>query len=121
MGPHVPFNDCPAQGMRNCPGPMDPMGMECMTADTCIPLEDMCPFYCPYVPPMDCGEGMMNCPGWEDSMGCKTADACVPHGETCPHYCSYFPPTDCGQGMMNCPGGVDSMGCQMGDTCIAYG
>merc|ERR1712130_149276 len=49
--PPVPVNDCSAQGMQNCPGPMDPMG--CMTADTCVPLEEMCPLYCPYVPPMD--------------------------------------------------------------------
>merc|ERR1719222_1341524 len=30
--PHVPFNDCASQGMQNCPGPMDQMGMGCMTA-----------------------------------------------------------------------------------------
>merc|ERR1712018_1014440 len=66
--PPVPFNDCSEQGMRNCPGPMDPMG--CTTADTCVPLEEMCPSYCSYLPPMDCGEGSMNCPGPVDSMGC---------------------------------------------------
>merc|ERR1719237_774858 len=81
--PHVPFNDCPAQGMQSCPGPMDPMG--CMTADTCVPLEEMCPFYRPYPPPPDCGEGMMTCPGPVDSMNCKMPDACVPYGDECPY------------------------------------
>merc|ERR1712107_482293 len=82
--PPLPFNDCPSQGMQNCPGPMDPMG--CMTPDTCVPADQTCPFYCPYNPPMDCGAGMVSCPGPVDSMGCKAAGNCVMYGEECPSY-----------------------------------
>merc|ERR1712228_1120126 len=76
----------------------------CMTEDTCVPNGDMCPHYCPYVPPTDCGQGMMNCPGWVDGMGCETGDTCVPYGEECPLVCPFVPPVDCGEGMMNCMG-----------------
>merc|ERR1711990_1368883 len=82
---------------------------------------DECPYHCPYVHPMDCGEGMTNCPGPVDSMGCMMPDTCMIEGEECPFYCPYMPPTDCGEGMINCPGPVDSMGCMMPDSCIAEG
>merc|ERR1719151_453709 len=73
---------------------------------------------CPQNPPMDCGEGMMNCPGPVDFQGCAMPDTCVAFGEECPFYCAYVPPMDCGAGMMSCPGPVDSMGCMTADTCV---
>ena len=76
---------------------------------------------CPQNPTMECGEGMMNCPGPVDFQGCTMPDTCVAFGEECPFYCAYLPPMDCGEGWMSCPGPVDSMGCQMGGTCVAYG
>merc|ERR1719305_751158 len=94
---------------------MDPMG--CMTADTCVPQGEECPFYCPSMLPMDCGEGSMNCPGWVDSMGCKAGDTCVPYGEECPRHCPFNPPADCGDGMFPCPGPMDYMGCASAETC----
>ena len=66
----------------NCPGPVDFQG--CAMPGTCVALGEECPFYCPYVPPMDCGEGERTCPGPIDSKGCKTMDQCVPDGEDCP-------------------------------------
>merc|ERR1712117_767379 len=123
-------------GMRNCMGPTDANG--CMTADTCVPTGDDCPYYCPYMPPMDCGagmiscpghvdhngcpsQGMQNCPGPMDPMGCMTPDTCVPTDQTCPFYCPYNPPMDCGAGMVSCPGPVDSMGCKAAGNCVMYG
>merc|ERR1712193_507673 len=73
----------------NCPGPVDYQG--CVMPDTCVAAGEPCPFYCPYVPPMDCGEGHMSCPGPVDGMGCKTMDQCVPYGEQCPHNCPHVP------------------------------
>merc|ERR1712233_269011 len=34
--------------------------------------------WCPPMPPMDCGEGMTNCPGPIDPMGCMMPDFCMP-------------------------------------------
>merc|ERR1712241_769009 len=90
-----------------CPGPMDSMG--CMMPETCVAEGDECPFYCPYNPPMgcmgpescvaigeecpfhcppmwpvDCGEGMISCPGGMDPMGRLMPEMCMPEGELCP-------------------------------------
>jgi hypothetical protein len=70
---------------------------------------------------VDCGEGMMICPGPVDSMGCKMPGTCVLYGEECPFYCPFVAPLDCGEGMINCPGPVDPMGCMTADTCVAVG
>merc|ERR1712061_277618 len=79
------------------------------------------PAPCPPMPPMDCGEGMTNCPGPIDPMGCMMPESCVAEGDACPFHCPHMPPTDCGEGMWNCPGAIDPMGCMMPDSCVAEG
>merc|ERR1712037_224286 len=79
------------------------------------------PAPCPPMPPMDCGEGSINCPGPIDSMGCMMAETCMAEGDECPFFCPHMPPMDCGEGMINCPGPIDSMGCMMPETCMAEG
>merc|ERR1711922_130100 len=79
------------------------------------------PAPCPPMPPMDCGEGMTNCPGPMDPMGCMGPESCVAIGEECPFYCPPMYPMDCGEGMTKCPGPMDSMGCMMPETCVAEG
>merc|ERR1711936_1203713 len=37
----------------------------------------------PVLPPMDCGEGMVNCPGPADPMGCAMPDTCEAEGDQC--------------------------------------
>merc|ERR1712037_973651 len=77
------------------------------------------PAPCPPMPPMDCGEGMTNCPGDIDPMGCMMPETCVAEGDACPFHCPPpMPPTDCGPGMFNCPGDIDPMGCMMPDFCM---
>merc|ERR1712187_1041844 len=88
-----------------CPGDIDPMG--CMMPEICVAEGDECPFFCPNMPPMDCGEGMINCPGPIDSMGCMMAETCAAEGEECPFHCPPMPPMDCGEGMITCPGDID--------------
>merc|ERR1712212_1189721 len=78
------------------------------------------PFHCPPMPPMDCGEGMITCPGDIDPMGCMMPDICVAEGDECPFHCPHMPPTDCGEGMINCPSAIDPMGC-MPDSCMPDG
>ena len=70
--------------MMSCPGPVD--GMGCKSPATCVSYGEECPFFCPFVAPVDCGEGMMNCPGPMDGMGCMTADTCVAVGDQCPMF-----------------------------------
>merc|ERR1711975_158493 len=109
-----------------------------MMPETCVAMGDECPFYCPWNPPMECGEGNMPCPGPMDAMGCMGPESCVAIGEECPFYCPpmdpmdcimpetcvaegdecpfycpWNPPMDCGEGMTKCPGPMDSMGCMM--------
>merc|ERR1711936_214498 len=95
------------------------------------------PAPCPPMPPMECGEGMTNCPGPMDPMGCMMPESCVAEGEECPFYCPWNPPMECGEGnmpcpgpmdamgcvegMTKCPGPMDSMGCMMPETCVAEG
>merc|ERR1712050_263453 len=79
------------------------------------------PAPCPAMPPMDCGEGMTNCPGDIDPMGCMMPEICVVEGDECPFFCPPMPPMDCGEGMINCPGPINSMGCMMPETCMAEG
>merc|ERR1712083_1205273 len=55
-------------------------------AASCVSYGEECPFFCPFVAPVDCGEGMMNCPGPMDGMGCMTADTCVAAGDQCPMF-----------------------------------
>merc|ERR1712038_1092918 len=62
------------------------------------------PAPCPPMPPMDCGEGMTNCPGPIDPMGCMMPESCVAEGDECPFYCPWNPPMECGEGNMPCPG-----------------
>merc|ERR1712083_460564 len=62
------------------------------------------PAPCPPMPPMDCGEGMTNCPGPIDPMGCMMPESCVAEGDACPFHCPPLPPMECGEGMINCPG-----------------
>merc|ERR1712203_255454 len=71
------------------------------------------PTPCPPLPPMDCGEGMTNCPGPVDPMGCMMPESCVAEGDACPFHCPPMPPMECGEGMINCPGPVDPMGCMI--------
>merc|ERR1712066_1068573 len=56
------------------------------------------PAPCPPMPPMDCGEGMTNCPGPIDPMGCMMPDSCVAEGDACPFHCPPMPPMECGEG-----------------------
>merc|ERR1739844_137561 len=81
------------------------------------------PAPCPPMPPMvmDCGEGMISCPGDIDPMGCMMPEICMPDGEACPFFCPHMPPMDCGEGMISCPGPIDPMGCMMPETCAAEG
>merc|ERR1712110_303201 len=86
------------------------------------------PAPCPVLPPMDCGEGMVNCPGPADHMGCSMPDLCIAIGVDCPTgggnsstQCPSLPPMDCGEGFTNCPGPLDPMGCAMPDTCKVEG
>ena len=86
------------------------------------------PAPCPVLPPMDCGEGMVNCPGPADPMGCSMPDLCIAIGVDCPMgggnsstQCPSLPPMDCGEGFTNCPGPLDPMGCAMPDTCKVEG
>merc|ERR1711890_48296 len=99
--------------------PMDPMG--CMMPETCVAEGDECPFYCPWNPPMECGEGNMPCPGPMDAMGCMGPESCVAIGDECPFYCPPMYPMDCGEGMTSCPGGMDPMGCLMPEMCMPEG
>merc|ERR1719278_60861 len=62
------------------------------------------PAPCPPMPPMECGEGMINCPGPIDPMGCMMPEPCVAEGDACPFHCPPMPPMDCGEGMINCHG-----------------
>merc|ERR1712032_1401600 len=80
------------------------------------------PFHCPPMPPMDCGEGMINCPGPIAPMGCMMPEICMPDGEACPVPCPPMgPPMECPEGMIVCAGAVDPMGCIMPETCAAMG
>jgi len=86
------------------------------------------PAPCPVLPPMDCGDGMVNCPGPADPMGCSMPDLCIAIGVDCPMgggnsstQCPSLPPMDCGEGFTNCPGPLDPMGCAMPDTCEVEG
>merc|ERR1719278_1825746 len=76
---------------------------------------------CPENPIMECGDGMMNCPGPVDFQGCAMPGTCVALGEECPFYCPYVPPMDCGEGERTCPGPIDSKGCKTIDQCVPYG
>merc|ERR1712117_744855 len=50
------------------------------------------PAPCPPMLPMECGEGMTNCPGPMDPMGCMMPETCVAVGDECPFYCPWNPP-----------------------------
>merc|ERR1712183_57315 len=78
------------------------------------------PAPCPPMPPMDCGEGMTNCPGDIDPMGCMMPEICVAEGDECPFFCPHNPPSNCEEyGLKTCPGDIDIMGCSQPDLCNA--
>merc|ERR1719220_2801164 len=107
--------------MTNCPGKQNLSLEMSVLLFTLLSTALAVPAPCPPMPPMDCGEGMTNCPGPIDSMGCMMAETCMAEGDECPFFCPYMPPMDCGEGMFNCPGHIDPMGCMMPDFCMPDG
>merc|ERR1739846_76170 len=132
---------CPmtcGKDMKICPGPMTSDG--CPGAETCVPNDSFCNFYCgpnemtcpgnngdgTCLPmpqncmpqcPMQCGEDQMLCPRAPDGQGCPMHDDCQPSKAAkaeCPAHC----PTRCGQNDLTCPQGTDGQGCPMPDICV---
>ena len=89
---------------------------------------------CPELPPMDCGEGMIPCPGDMDTSGCVGPSSCMPEDVGCtvvtpddppappPVECpAELPPQpDCGEENV-CSGGMDLLGCPAPDFCAPNG
>ena len=90
---------------------------------------------CPALQPLDCGKGMIPCPGVMDPSGCVGPSSCMDEVVGCttvtpddppappPKKCPTELPTppECGQDVIVCPGGMDLLGCPVADFCAPNG
>ena len=73
------------------------------------------------MPPVECGNENIVCPGGMGSIGCIMPDLCMPVTENCPAFsraCPEMPPVECRPTSIVFSGGMDSIGCMMPDLCM---
>ena len=77
---------------------------------------------CPAPPTLDCGEGMISCPGDMGPNGCVGPSSCMDEVVGCTAVgCPALPtPPDCGEAIA-CPGGMDLLGCPAPYFCAPNG